>query len=1074
MASCILLSTPGDLARAVAALPAEGPLPQRTVLVGSERHAHALRRELARRGDGPVLAGTRLVSPAVAAAAVLEAAGVRYAGGEEALRPARLLGLFREELPLEHLDPDLLRSTPGWDEALAGAIGDLEAAGLTPSDLPRDEPLLRDLALLWRRVAEDAGTSWTAARVQLEAAALLDRAPAAWPWRGPALVAVTGHESAAAARFVSAIPEVTLALRVARPLRPRHRERVAALFGPAAAAALAHPHPPPAPVAERDLLAAYLFERPEVLAAVARPRSAGPDGTVHLEEHAGVEAELEAAAEWVARKVLEGVPLEELAVLVATQDPLAGLVADRLERLQVSGEPLPVYVAGGLPAVSTAAGARALAVIRAVAAHLAADALAAVLPALRLDGDPERAHLTHGEAMELAYSLGTVGGNAAHPAGALEWSARAAARIGELRAALAHAHSDEDSSAREVRRLERTLANVAAIRPALDALVGISRAVVDGAPLSAVAEALCGFLARWLRAPGEGAAIPARLLEALAPACRGAPGATLRGGDALAVLEDALLALRVQVRRFGEPAVYVGTVASAAGLEFRATRVLGLCEGVLPSQPHENPVLPERVLGRLEAAAPGRVLPRAADRVARQLHGLLAAVAGARGEVALSAPRVDVSGTERETAGVFIEAAAAVARPDAVTGAPAAPVPDSAALARDAFAPARREAAAFRSAHPVTELAWLARAAGPAPLLPPWWWREPVLALDRVAALRAPAGRLGRADGVLGAGEPFPRVPGLDPERPISASALQQLLQCPRMFLMRRILGWDEPAEAPPLRELDALSFGSLLHRVAEDLYRAHGAAFVARQRTLAGWKETARELADRAFDGFLSEYPLIGERVRDKERERLRDALEAFLDYDWAQGRSRRFVGVELGFGQAPPLQLPADGVTLHVHGFIDRVDVEGGVTVVRDLKSGRSHPRRGDEADPTPDRDVQLGLYALATRALASAWKVPEKVVAAYVYASGRGEVEERAFRVDPAALEAATARWLATAGHLLSERAFTATPDREDCTFCPFRPLCGEATVARARAGLEDEEDGALGRFRALKLGDEEDDG
>ena len=69
--------------------------------------------------------------------------------------------------------------------------------------------------------------------------------------------------------------------------------------------------------------------------------------------------------------------------------------------------------------------------------------------------------------------------------------------------------------------------------------------------------------------------------------------------------------------------------------------------------------------------------------------------------------------------------------------------------------------------------------------------------------------------------------------------------------------------------------------------------------------------------------------------------------------------------------------------------------MTLVRDLKSGKAHPRVKPEADPTPLRDVQLGLYQLAARKLAAAWGTPQKVAGAYAYASGRGDVEERAFR-------------------------------------------------------------------------------
>ena len=91
-----------------------------------------------------------------------------------------------------------------------------------------------------------------------------------------------------------------------------------------------------------------------------RPRSQGPDGSVDLEEHAGVEDELEATAGWVARQVADGTPLEEIAVLVPDLDPLAGLVAGRLGRLPWHDGVFPVCVVGGLPLVAFAAGARAL------------------------------------------------------------------------------------------------------------------------------------------------------------------------------------------------------------------------------------------------------------------------------------------------------------------------------------------------------------------------------------------------------------------------------------------------------------------------------------------------------------------------------------------------------------------------------------------------------------------------------------------------------------------------------------------------------------------------------------------
>ena len=79
-------------AEAVAALPVQGPLPCRTVVVPRERVAHALRRELILIGRPDALAGTRFVTPLAAAAEVLRAADVQFTPGEEGLRfPISLL-----------------------------------------------------------------------------------------------------------------------------------------------------------------------------------------------------------------------------------------------------------------------------------------------------------------------------------------------------------------------------------------------------------------------------------------------------------------------------------------------------------------------------------------------------------------------------------------------------------------------------------------------------------------------------------------------------------------------------------------------------------------------------------------------------------------------------------------------------------------------------------------------------------------------------------------------------------------------------------------------------------------------
>jgi hypothetical protein len=1022
-------------------------------------------------GHAQALTGTRFLPTLAAAVAVLHEADLPFDTGEGAHRPARLLALFRRDLGLEHFPLALLRERPGWDAAFARTIGDLEAGGMRPGDIAyAADARLRDIATVWRALDGEAGASWTAQRVLLEAAQALEaahaqgRAATLWPFRGRTLATASVRTTAAEARFVTAIPGVALALHAARPVREPYLGRIQRLLGADAMETLRKATAPRAADTERDLLASYLFEPP----GRDRPRSNGPDGTVTLEEHAGVEDEVEATADWVGRQVLAGVPLENIAVLVPALDPVAGLVAERLTRLPWHEGALPVFVGGGLPLTATAGGARALAVVRALRQHLAADALAAVLPALRLV--PDDRHLSHGAAMDVAWSMGTAGGNAANPQAALDWPTRLGQREIALAARVEEARKAGDDPeraavARQLRELERLLADVRAVRPAVKALTAVARLVLEGRPLGEIWPSLCAFLADWLLQPGAGARVQLLLDERLGAARAGGGWGALIGEDALRVVEDAITSVRVRDGRFGEPAVYVGTVRDAVGLRFAAVRVIGLAEGQLPPLAREDPVLPDA----LRAALPAPVATAADDALAA-LHALDIVVRDAEHVVALSAPRLDVDRTQREPSAVILESAAALARPNAATGEHERDIPDSTALRRDAFLPAHRAALEFRRSTPLAESAWQEAVAAGALHAPRRWRGSSSLDLDRVRVLRETAGPT-ELDGYIGDVAVHVAMAGSTPERPISPSALATLLTCPHLYLLERVLYLQEPAEAPAQREIAPLEYGTLVHRVAERFYRVHGERFLSRMGPLDPWLAEADRVVENVFAAFLEEYPLVGAAVQGRERERLRDDVHRFLRHEWGSG-ARKFVGVERAFGypQGVPLPLPF-GRLLHVRGHIDRIDVEEGHILVRDLKTGRPHPRTGHDADPDPAIDVQLAVYGLVARKLAAQWRVPERVGAAYTYVS-RG-LDERSFRHDfHQTLEPAAQEWLVVAADLLGSRLFPRTPDKGDCAWCAFRPVCGEGAQARAKTLLAGA-GGAPARFAKLKRGGEDED-
>ena len=171
---------------------------------------------------------------------------------------------------LRHFPIDLLLSTPGWEAAFAQTISDLEGAGLRPDDVVPESAQLADVITLWRALDQSAQISWTTRIFILKPRCVLEAAPRVWPFAGSVLVYCGNAVSAAEARFIRAIPQVTLGLLAARPVRKRYLERIEKLFGAEAAAKLQGAQAPRGEKTERDLLASYLFEPPIIL---ADPRS---------------------------------------------------------------------------------------------------------------------------------------------------------------------------------------------------------------------------------------------------------------------------------------------------------------------------------------------------------------------------------------------------------------------------------------------------------------------------------------------------------------------------------------------------------------------------------------------------------------------------------------------------------------------------------------------------------------------------------------------------------------------------------------------------------------------------------
>ena len=212
-------------------------------------------------------------------------------------------------------------------------------------------------------------------------------------------------------------------------------------------------------------------------------------------------------------------------------------------------------------------------------------------------------------------------------------------------------------------------------------------------------------------------------------------------------------------------------------------------------------------------------------------------------------------------------------------------IPDGAALARDAFRPARARALEHRRRMPIGEAAWQSGVA--------------LGALRRAAALARrgrdrprPAGRAARAAGP-GPARRHPRAARRRGDRPgAHARAAHLALGAPRPAPVpaplparqrarpgRARLG-AEPARDRPARLRGPPPPG----RRRSSTRRTARASARATARSTPGASE-ADEVVERVFAEFLEQYPLAGGAVRDEERERVRRDVHELLAYDWEHG---------------------------------------------------------------------------------------------------------------------------------------------------------------------------------------------
>jgi RecB family exonuclease len=400
--------------------------------------------------------------------------------------------------------------------------------------------------------------------------------------------------------------------------------------------------------------------------------------------------------------------------------------------------------------------------------------------------------------------------------------------------------------------------------------------------------------------------------------------------------------------RLGE-GVLVGPLSLGVGLDLDLVVVLGMAEGVLPSRPNEDSLLPDA-----ERRVVGGELNLRRDHIDRQQRQLHAALSTATDHV-LCAPRGDLRASNEHVLSRWLVEMTSGGGPNHVV---IEHVPSFAH-------------GVTHVANPATEQEYRLR--DPAALD-----ADPIVRLGREMRDDRRSDRFTRFDGNL-SGRPV-RSP-LDDI--VSATRLESWAVCPHAYFLRQILR-IEPVEDPAdTLWITPLARGSLVHEVLEHflgevLVRPEGD----QPPPDRPWTDDDRRLLHEIATATCAAYEergLVGRSLFwERDRARILSRLDRFLHEDDTRRRTTRSrpIAAELAFGlpgvDLEPVDVPiADGVDgrmLRFRGAADRIDLteDGGLRVI-DYKTGRPDDYRALSPANPDDRGthLQLVVYGVAARA-------------------------------------------------------------------------------------------------------------
>ncbi len=382
----------------------------------------------------------------------------------------------------------------------------------------------------------------------------------------------------------------------------------------------------------------------------------------------------------------------------------------------------------------------------------------------------------------------------------------------------------------------------------------------------------------------------------------------------------------------------VARLAELAHEELALLVVVDANDGVLPSSPAPDPLVPDALSTLLRKQAPAAAPAGHSLRRARELAALGLAVAGAS--------RVVVTCRARDEQGGLLAAAPLVAWLEKGN---VPSVPFRASRIRDrALSPSD------------ARLAWLASAPEHAAVLAPDAARRAAIEGRRESFFYDPSRAGDEVVGALTSTSEIAHALAAETgaSHPLAVTSLERVADCAFKGFAEVVLGARdrEPrGELPDVREE-----GTLVHAALAAAFRATADLWTARPRDAAAIEARALAAADALFAG-----ELVGSSLRDIMVARARDSVRAVLAWSLTDD-AWDFFAAEQPFGEAgpgawPPFAIEAAGAIVKLRGKIDRVDAAHAAARARAIDYKGNKRKAADVARTLGSTSFQVPLYAL-----------------------------------------------------------------------------------------------------------------